>query len=1174
MAAEVLGVNSSRGGRAWRLLVVLALVLVGTLILTHSSGHATSGGSPYDIPAAEDTNPDPNVFETTISSENATVDIGGRTAKAQTFNGSIPGPTIRLKVGDTVIVHYENNLNESSSIHWHGIELSNAMDGTPFTQNPVPAGKTFLYKFTVTRPGIYWYHPHNHTSTNQVFHGLYGMIIVDDPNEAALKSSGTLPSAAQTRPLVLSDMTVCKSTNDAATYDPSLPWVGGGALPVQATPTPKGLCETGALDEDGNPRGPFAAGEIPNIQTSATNGRTNEGQTVLTNGVNPGGRAGSPSAPGALAAGASTLDVQPGQGLRLQLLNAATIRFFRLRLTDNNGTQIPLVRIGGEGGLIDKAVVEGGQPGGFDTGYDSGEILIDPGSRADVVAAIPASATGTLTLWTEDYSRTGQGFSDVPTVPVMHLHVTGSTVSPAYTIAAGTDLRAATGDPVPTLGAATAPLADPGTFSPVKKGKAAQDIQLTQTGSALGVDGTIGTHDSPGVDYTTVEHLDSTRYARIGDTLQLSVTNKTSAHHPYHLHGFSMQPISLTKSGSPTYTWPYKEFRDTIDIPPQYSLNFRVKLADRPLADASTPGGVLGRWVFHCHIFFHAENGMLGELVVLPQGGNEEKPDVNSDDGVVEVAQGATATMHGTYNGLDGGAVTLTASVGSVSDDGGGKWTWTYPTGSGDSRIVYITATNAEGDKDQAAFQLKIKNTPPTLNLPGDQTEEFHHNLSFGISATDPDAGDTVSLSATGLPDGLTFTDNGDRTGTVSGKITADPGTYVVTFSADDHHHPPVTGQVKIIVTKEHTKLTYTGATTSPYHHPFTASGKLVDPANNDPIVGQTVSFELGSGDTCSGTTNGSGVVSCQITPTQVPGPYTITGTFAGGIDYLASTDSKAFTITKEATTLTYDGPGQVANDFPATLKGTLKEDIGTPIAGRTVTFMLGTGSSTQTCQGVTDASGQAQCTIASVAQPASATMVSAGAAFAGDAYYLPSSQTKTIKLLYYTGRAFGLRATVLGLGPVTLSDTGAIQTSVRSQTQRSTLFGVFPLGSFNAMGANVTTGLGTSSATATVSSLNIGGILPIVQASGVNASSQSTCAAATGSTTITSLSVAGIVRFNGSPAPNTTLKVLGLTITLNEQTPVAGADHGLLVNAIHIHYPLGNDVVVSSAQSDIHNCL
>ena len=96
-------------------------------------GHATSGGDPYSVPGVVDTNPDPNVVETTITAQESTVDVGnGITAHAETFNGAIPGPTFHLKVGDTVIVHFENHLDKPTGIHWHGVEVPNSIDGTPF----------------------------------------------------------------------------------------------------------------------------------------------------------------------------------------------------------------------------------------------------------------------------------------------------------------------------------------------------------------------------------------------------------------------------------------------------------------------------------------------------------------------------------------------------------------------------------------------------------------------------------------------------------------------------------------------------------------------------------------------------------------------------------------------------------------------------------------------------------------------------------------------------------------------------------------------------------------------------------------------------------------------------------------------------------------------------------
>ena len=131
-----------------------------------------------------------------------------------------------------------------------------------------------------------------------------------------------------------------------------------------------------------------------------------EGFTVLTNGVNVGGRSLTIDQSGKWTVGdldtdAKTLDVKAGQGLRLQIVNPSPVRYMRLRLADSNGMQIDLVRIGGQGGLLNNAVVEGGDV----FGYGQGEILVPPAGRADVVAAIPSGATGVLTLWQQDYQR-------------------------------------------------------------------------------------------------------------------------------------------------------------------------------------------------------------------------------------------------------------------------------------------------------------------------------------------------------------------------------------------------------------------------------------------------------------------------------------------------------------------------------------------------------------------------------------------------------------------------------------------------------------------------------------------------------------------------------------------------------------------------------------------------
>lgn len=97
-----------------------------------------------------------------------------------TYNNAAPGPELRVKVGDRVKVRLINNLEEPTSIHWHGIRIANRMDGVSgLTQDAVQPGETFEYDFEVPDAGTYWYHAHN-KSWNQVARGLYGPLIVED----------------------------------------------------------------------------------------------------------------------------------------------------------------------------------------------------------------------------------------------------------------------------------------------------------------------------------------------------------------------------------------------------------------------------------------------------------------------------------------------------------------------------------------------------------------------------------------------------------------------------------------------------------------------------------------------------------------------------------------------------------------------------------------------------------------------------------------------------------------------------------------------------------------------------------------------------------------------------------------------------------------------------------
>ena len=133
---------------------------------------------------ARDLNPDPAIVEIEMEARVATVELApDLQVDAWTYDGLIPGPLIRVNVGDRLIVHFSNNLPSSTTIHWHGLRVPIEMDGVPgYSQPPVEPGGTFTYDFIVPDAGIFWYHPHV-MSAAQVGFGLYGAFLVDDPHE-------------------------------------------------------------------------------------------------------------------------------------------------------------------------------------------------------------------------------------------------------------------------------------------------------------------------------------------------------------------------------------------------------------------------------------------------------------------------------------------------------------------------------------------------------------------------------------------------------------------------------------------------------------------------------------------------------------------------------------------------------------------------------------------------------------------------------------------------------------------------------------------------------------------------------------------------------------------------------------------------------------------------------
>lgn len=121
------------------------------------------------------------VREYTIDAKEAELPLidGGR-LRVWAYNGQVPGPTLRVRLGETLRVRFTNHLPQPTTIHWHGVRVPLAMDGVPYTsQPPVEPGQSFTYEFTPKDAGTFWFHPHLRSS-EQVERGLYGVLVVED----------------------------------------------------------------------------------------------------------------------------------------------------------------------------------------------------------------------------------------------------------------------------------------------------------------------------------------------------------------------------------------------------------------------------------------------------------------------------------------------------------------------------------------------------------------------------------------------------------------------------------------------------------------------------------------------------------------------------------------------------------------------------------------------------------------------------------------------------------------------------------------------------------------------------------------------------------------------------------------------------------------------------------
>ena len=418
--------------------------------------------------------------------------------------------------------------------------------------------------------------------------------------------------------------------------------------------------------------------------------------------------------------------------------------------------------------------------------------------------------------------------------------------------------------------------------------------------------------------------------------------------------------------------------------------------------------------------------------------------------GPTTVTQGDTITLSATLLDHNASTTLATAALGTlkvslaaagsfcdatVDSSGNASCNVTISDDPGVYRAIAAYAGDAAYKGGSQTVNFTVLHIPTKITYSGDTSGDYNDPVT--LSATLKDDGSLTSFShGDPIPnETLTFTlgaescsDATDSSGFASCSVTPldNPGPYFakVSFAGDEPTYEPSSSSTAFTLNQEESKLVYNGALTADYHDTATASATLTDPDGGAPIAGKTVTFKLGASDTCSSTTNGSGNVSCSITPHQ-SGTQNIVASFAGDVDYVSSSDTKSFSITPEETTMTYNGPLVIlAGSGGATLTAKLVEDGANdndgdggspgPVPAEMVTLSLGT----QHCAALTTASGSVSCTIPSVSVPLGPETV--GAAFVGDAFYKASSDSATAIVFAFPSRG------VFTLGNVTAAGAGS----------------------------------------------------------------------------------------------------------------------------------------------------
>jgi len=500
----------------------------------------------------------------------------GSTKIAQAINGSIPGPLLRWREGDTVTLRVANRLRaEDTSIHWHGMILPAEMDGVPgLSFHGIRPGETYTYKFDVRQSGTYWYHSH---SGFQEQRGIYGPLVIESRGEDPIKSD-------REHVILLSDWTdeqpervFSKLKKQSDYYNRNKRTLGDFFKDVRQHGLGATVAERSAWGEM----------RMNPTDLADVGGGT---YTHLMNGVTPEGN--------------WTGLFTSGERVRLRFINGSAMTYFDVRIPGLKMTVVAADGLPVHPVTVDEfriataetfdVIVE---PSGQDAftifaqamdraAFCAGTLAVREGLRAPVPVLDARPLLSMADMGHDAGAHAGHNMAAMSATA----HPPGEHRNPLV------DMQATM--PMSKLDDAGIGLRDNGrrvltysdlgsTFADPDGREPGRTIELHLTGHmerfAWSFDG---------IKFSDAEPLRLT----YGERLRIVLVNDTMMTHPIHLHG--MWSDLENDAGD------FMVRKHTIDMPPGTRRTYRVT------ADA------LGRWAYHCHLLFHMEAGMFREVSV------------------------------------------------------------------------------------------------------------------------------------------------------------------------------------------------------------------------------------------------------------------------------------------------------------------------------------------------------------------------------------------------------------------------------------------------------------------------------------------------------------------------------------------------------------------------------